>query len=143
MKDRDVKRQRDLCAHASDDDGVDPRYDRRRGDRGKPDRRDLSLCKQAMRALDHEIASWPWAIDAGLMIDGVEPAPDATRLRVYVSWGDESLVRSEVLSRMAARAPAFRAAVAAAITRKRAPVLEFEAAPMGDEGAESEVMDGE
>jgi hypothetical protein len=136
MKHRDTRRLRDLCAHASDDDGLDPRYDRKDSDRSRPNRKDLSLCKQAMRALDLEFASWPWAIDAGLMINAVEPAPDATCLRVLVSWSAPDLARSEVLARLGARGPSLRAAVALVITRKRAPRLEFEAAPRDDDAAE-------
>jgi ribosome-binding factor A len=129
MKDRNTRGLRDLCAQPTDEDGRDPRLDRKDSSRSKANRKDLSLCKQVMRTLDLELAGWPWAIDAGLWIVGVEPAPDATCLRVHVAWTIDSLGRLEVLDRLGARAPSLRAAVAAAITRKRAPRLEFEAAP--------------
>lgn len=129
MKDRPTRDLRDLCAQPTDDDGTDPRLDRKDLSRNKANRKDLSLCKQVMRSLDLELAGWPWAIDAGLWIVGVEPAPDATRLRVHVAWTDTAFGRIEVLTRLESRAPALRTAVAAAITRKRAPRLEFEAAP--------------
>lgn len=129
MKHRTTRGLRDLCARPDEEDGLDPRRDRKDQSRSKANRKDLSLCKQAMRALDLEIASWSWAIDVGLMITAVEPAPDATCLRVYVAWADTDLGRLDVLARVGSRSPALRAAVSHAITRKRAPRLEFEAAP--------------
>jgi len=132
---------RDLCAHASDDDGIDPRREKKGHDHASAGRKDLSLCKQARRALDLELASWTWAIDVGLAIERVEPAPTATCLRVLVSWTERSLGRTEALARLGERGPSLRAAVAAAITRKRTPRLEFEAAPPGDDFLESGVAD--
>lgn len=131
MKRRTMRGLRDLCALPAEEDGLDPRRDRKDQSRSKANRKDLSLCKQALRALDLELASWPWAIDVGLMIVAVEPAPNASCLRVYLAWKDASLGRLDVLARMGGRAQALRAAVSHAITRKRAPRLEFEAAPPG------------
>lgn len=129
MKRRTMRGLRDLCAHPAEEDGLDPRRDRNDNSRSKANRKDLSLCKQAMRALDLELASWPQAIDIGLMIVSVEPAPDASCLRVYLAWTEAQLGRTEVLSLVGTRAPSLRAAVSHAITRKRAPRLDFEAAP--------------
>ncbi len=143
MKRRITRGLRDLCARPDEEDGLDPRRDRKDQSRSKANRKDLSLCKQAMRALDLEFASWPWAIDVGLMITAVEPAPDAACLRVYIAWADVNLGRLDVLARVASRSPALRAAVSHAITRKRAPRLEFEAAPPPSDREESEVHDGE
>lgn len=119
---------RDLCAHISDDDGVNPKFDKRDGPR-RPSGKDLALCKQAARAIDQSLSVLSWAIDAGLRVVAVEPAPDAKRIRVLVAWSDRRAGVELVMAWLQARKGVLRTAVAEAITRKRAPDLIFAPAP--------------
>jgi hypothetical protein len=119
---------RRLCAQMHEDDGTRPERDSEDLSARKASRKDAQLCKQALRALDLHIASAAWAIDMGLRVDSVEPAPDATRLRVLVRWSPP-LERSAALALLQSRRGELRAAVGGAITRKRVPQLVFEAGP--------------
>lgn len=127
------KKPRPLCAHLHEDDGFSPRHDRKDTERSH-DRKDLQLCKQVQRALEMQLSSAGWASDAALRIEGVTPHPDASRLRVRVSWDDRGMGLAGVLALLTARRAELRWAVASAITRKRAPELVFEASPRIEEG---------
>jgi ribosome-binding factor A len=94
-------------------------------------RKTRQLCGQVFRTLSLALseleARWGW----GLAVDGVEPAPDATRLRVRVTFGgtrslDEAL---DALARLQSFSGRLRQEVAAAITRKKVPELIFELTP--------------
>jgi hypothetical protein len=123
---------RHLCAQTHEDDGQNPRFDRK--DVARPhSHKDLQLCKQVRRALDTQVSTTPWAGNAGLRIEDVSPDPDATRLRVKVSWSARTWGVEGVLALLAAHKAELRWAAANAITRKRAPELTFEAAPRADE----------
>lgn len=126
---------RDLCAHTSEDDFQNPRFDKRGGPR-RSSGKDLALCKQASRAIDQSLASMSWSIDVGLRVVGVEPAPDAKRLRVLVAWSDPAVGLDAVMGWLLARKGVLRSAVAETITRKRAPELVF--APARPEEVEHE-----
>lgn len=104
--------RRELCSELGPDDGQEPRRrDRPRDERG--DIRDLRLCGEVARILSLSLDD--------VLVERVEPAPDATRLRVWV--------RPEDLDRIERQRLRLRAAVAAAIRRKRAPDLIFAAVP--------------
>lgn len=119
---------RDLCAHASDGDFVNPKFDKREEVR-RPSGKDLAISKQAARAIDQQLSTLSWSIDAGLRVVAVEPAPDATRLRVLVAWSERGYGLDSVMAWLRARKGLLRSAVAAAITRRRAPDLTFAPAP--------------
>lgn len=104
--------RRTLCTELGPDDGLDPRI-RHRGERRENDIRDLRLCGEVLRILSLELGH--------VVVERVEPAPDATRLRVWVSAAD--------LPEVEAARVRLRAAVASAIRRKRAPDLIFAAVP--------------
>jgi hypothetical protein len=105
--------RRQLCEELGPDDGVDPRV----RTRSEPTRcnniRDQRLCGEVARILSLEVEH--------LILERVEPAPDATRLRVWV--------HAEDLETWTRLRPRLREAVAAAIQRKRAPDLIFAAVP--------------
>jgi hypothetical protein len=104
--------RRELCAELGPDDGLDPRTRPGRRD-ARTNIRDLRLCGEVARILSLELD--------GIVVERVEPAPDASRLRVWIRAEDLPIVE-----RQRAR---LRAAVAAAIRRKRAPDLVFAVLP--------------
>jgi ribosome-binding factor A len=102
----------------------------------KAERKQRQLCRQvqeavgqALAALDDSILQIAWVMD-------VEPAPDASRLAVFVR-APAGAPRDEVLSRLEKIAGYLRSEVAGAITRKRAPTLTFRVLP-AEEEAEDE-----
>lgn len=129
---------RDLCAHTAGDDFKNPKFDKR-GEVRRTSGKDLALCKQAARAIDQSLAAIAWSIDVGLRVVAVEPAPDATRLRVLVAWSDRAIGLDVVLGWLHARKGRLRSEVAMAITRKRAPDLIF--APAVDRQDEQDRQD--
>lgn len=92
------------------------------------DRKDLQLCRQVADTLSLVIGDCGDDCLRDLHVVRVLPAPDASQLLVVVGSlpGETPAAPREVLERLQARAPAFRAEVAHAITRKRAPSLLFE-----------------
>jgi ribosome-binding factor A len=102
--------QRQLCAEPGPDDGY-IESSRGRGREARSAIRDLRLCGQVARILSLELHD--------LLIERVEPAPDASRLRVWV--------QAEDLSAIEQQQPRLRAVVASSIRRRRAPELVFAA----------------
>lgn len=110
------------------DDGSDPRRSSGRDDDHGRLRKLRQLCGQVARELSHAL-SWelsdPFLLS--VVVVRVEPAPDASRLRIFVSAMDPAVAerRDEVLARLQAAAGHLRAAVAAGIHRARTPTLCF------------------
>lgn len=104
--------RRELCSELGPDDGLDPRL---RGRHRDPlsNVRDLRLCGEVACILSLELDD--------VLVERVEPAPDATRLRVWV--------HTDKLEALERQRPRLRAAVAAAIRRKRVPDLVFAVVP--------------
>lgn len=100
--------RRELCSELGPDDGLEPRR-RDRSSEPRRDVHDLRLCGQVARILSLELDD--------VLVERVEPAPDATRLRVWVHTDD--------LGALERRRPQLREAVATAIRRRRAPDLVF------------------
>ena len=127
MKNNDSLRR--WCAQPQEDDGVDPRRYFAKNQKRSNDRKARQLCRQAYRALSlifpHEL---PEPDLQKLIILGVVPGPDASRLCVQVGSPaslavperDRSLI---ALERVKGR---LRHEIAGAITRRRAPDLSFE-----------------
>ena len=119
---------RAVCAQLFEDDGVDPREDKRKDAKAnmeKPDRKLWQLCKQAARTIELSIASLPQADElTGVTVHSVTPAPNAGRLHVNLlaTQGTSRAAIEAVIERYESR---LRAEVAAAITRRRAPELTF------------------
>ena len=120
---------RALCAEPHPDDGVDPRRAfKREGDQqaARTDRKTRQLCKQAERALRAALGGE--VADDGLRLlelVGVEPAPDASCLRVIVRVPHDCGSTTEWSARLQRAAGFLRSRVARDITRKRAPELTF------------------
>jgi ribosome-binding factor A len=97
--------------------------------RRKPDHKTMQLCRQAERAIAFALAGeCDDHVLRELYVESVMPAPDASRLLVCVvvtrSAGD-GMTMEVVLQRLERAAGLLRAAVAQAVTRKRAPELTF------------------
>lgn len=93
----------------------------------KPDHKAMQVCRAAQRALSLALAGeCDDDVLRSLYVASVVPAPDASRLLVCVVLPRDSDVPiEEVLSRLARVHGLLRAAVARAVTRKRAPELTF------------------
>lgn len=118
------------CGEIHEDDGVDPRdYFKPPRNERQQNRKALQLCRQVAQTLDQVFAGELG--DAGLSdlrVAAVRPAPDASRLLVSV-WNDaphEPFHRELLASRLRRISGRLRTEVAAAVTRRRAPILEFE-----------------
>lgn len=118
--------ERPLCAHPGEEDGIDPRRQRRdSSEASRVDRRGQALGKQVHRAIDAELACLGRAVDWGLGVHEVEPSGRGSTLTIRVRWDHARASTAEVMQWLAARKGALRSAVAAAITRKRVPELTF------------------
>jgi ribosome-binding factor A len=126
------------CDQLGPDDGIDPREFFRRGGKTSDHRKTRQLCGQVFRALSLGLAELQgeWATleqrpdqtaAQDLMIEAVDPSPDATRLRVTVSLcgGGAMSAAQEAMVRLQQQAGRLRWEVAQAITRKKAPELIF------------------
>lgn len=119
-----------LCADFHPDDGPPSRRRNESREDQSTDRKTLQLCAQVKRSLQHVIPVSAWPELEALMIEAVEPAPDASRLRVALSTPTRSpAAASEILHRLATLTGRFRAEVAMRIHRKKVPVLVFELVP--------------
>jgi ribosome-binding factor A len=110
----------------------------RKPTRQKSDRKVQQLCRQVQRAITLALAGGCGdPMLQAVVVEAVDPAPDATRLMISVSiasWGrpvsphkdGEYAALAEFLGRLEKFGPALRREVAAAITRKRAPELAFQ-----------------
>lgn len=120
---------RKFCDEIHEDDGVDPRefFRAERGAR-QPDRKARQLCRQAAETLDQVLSGEMHDRRlACLRVASVQPTPDASRLLVTIvaDCAPEEFCRTTTEARLQASAGRLRAAVAAAITRRKAPVLAF------------------
>ncbi len=118
-----------LCAQVGPDDGVDPRKILHNEYHRKDNRKTQQLCKQAAIAIGLALAAETReSLLRDLQVAGVEPAPDASRLKVVVcpASPSASLASRDVLSVLESISVRLRAEVANAIHRKRAPLLCFE-----------------
>ena len=126
---------RSLCADLGPDDGVDPRdLIRKDTARKASDHRARRLCRQVAETLGGVLAGELGDdVLRGLEVVAVEPGPDVGRLLITVRLpeahgeADPALV----LERLAGASGRLRAAVAATITRRKAPTLAFRVAIPG------------
>jgi ribosome-binding factor A len=94
----------------------------------RPDRKTLQLCEQVKDTLNWVLGS----VDDQLIlshVQAVEPLPGG-RLLVKVTVPPDVSI-PEAMTSLAAAAPALRAEVAQAITRRKAPELVYVAVPAG------------
>ncbi len=114
------------CAALHADDGVDPRHLARPCRSDGPDRSTQRLCGQVVRLLTLVLAG----LTADENIDtldvvAVEPAPDASRLRVRIASFDDDVDRGRVLARLEAARGRIRSELADHLVRRRIPDLAF------------------
>lgn len=141
---------RSLCAELDDDDGVPMRRELGSKRSARTDasglaptdesaqaeptdshpatgRKTRQLCAQVQRALHEAVALPGFLSEPGLVVAAVEPAPDASRLRVVISAPAEAAASLPALAaRVTAAAGGLRAVAARRIHRKRAPQLFFD-----------------
>ena len=133
MKSKDSRqraRARSLCADLHPDDGPPARRRKETRDRACDDRKTMQLCAQVRRALHGVIPVPSDPFFDGLIVETVEPDPDATRLRVVISVPPSSNRSLRDLKRRLADMTGFiRSQVAPQIHRKRVPLLTFDFIP--------------
>ena len=143
------RQMRAVCDEIGPDDGVDPREVARAkmkqhrslnpAPAKDPGRKARQLGRQVAETLDAVLAGDSRdELLRELRVVSVVPAPDASRLLVTVaprSRGDsERFEPAEILARLANASGWLRTEVAAAVTRRKAPVLSFRLAMPGAEG---------
>lgn len=141
------KQMRRLCAEPGEDDGLDPRLAARRSGRGgrsrhpgdpafgpgSPahalDRKAVQLCRQVAVTLDEVLAECGDDVLRSLRVVDVTPFPDASRLMVGVAPVDPLAPGTPgaeaILEHLQHAGGHLRCEVAAAVTRKRAPLLVY------------------
>ena len=119
------------CDELGPDDGIDPRIlFRNEEPRSRDDRKNSQLCAQAARALHFALAGVCHdPLLQQLDVVSVEPAPDARRLRVIVRVPADDTPIDDVRERLVQAHGLLRSAVAAAVSRRKAPELVFEVRP--------------
>lgn len=125
---------RKLTGESDPDDGVDPKRPKRsRAARrplpGSPARKTLQLCGQVARVLNEVLAADPNELLQSVLVERVDPAPDAGRLlatAVPVGPLPEGIGPAQLAARLNAAATTLRAEIAAVITRRRAPTIAFQ-----------------
>lgn len=115
-------------------DGIDPKDERKAASRqGIPraSRKSLQLARQVARTLDATLAMSSDPLLRDLQVDSVAPAPDATRFVVTVA-SLRALTPEDAqltLAHLAQHNAELRMEVAAAISRRKTPLLAFQLAP--------------
>jgi len=117
-----------LCAEFSAEDGVDPRYVKRKQARKKTPRKNLQLCKEAARIIALVLTGetqQPLLRD--LLVLSVEPENDGACVCVTVGqYATDSLAdETEVLAALSSVQGLLRSALAHALDRKHTPTLSF------------------
>ncbi len=113
---------RALCADLGPEDGTDSKlFHQHKSNRRSADRKTGSLCRQARDALQLALSGAGSPALAEAMVVKVEPAPDASRLKVTVVSPDPEGAAQALKD---ARGW-LRSEVASAIHRKRTPTLLF------------------
>ena len=119
-----------MCGEIHEDDGVDPRQFFKSGRvRKKEDHKTQQLCRQVAETVDQILAG-----EAGddllrsLRVVGVVPIPNASQLLVTLATDlpSDAYDKLEVERRLRECKGRLHSEVAAAITRRKAPALEFE-----------------
>ena len=92
-------------------------------------RKALQLCRQVERTLTYVLSDLNDDVLAGLMVQSVQPAPNASRLLVTVCPMDTTADPVKVLTHLHSAAGRLRAEIGSAIHRKRVPELMFRCVP--------------
>lgn len=122
---------RALCAQVNEEDGLNPRLEKKDVARNGAIKKDWQLCKQVLLAL--AVALQSEAADGRLReieIVSVDPDPDASRMRVGIRPQEGSRLEwPDALARLRTARGFLRSCVGEAISRKRVPELVFAPAP--------------
>lgn len=114
----------DLCSTWTADDGIDPRHMPRRPQGKVSNRKALQLCRQVERVLSFALEG---DILRDLTVASVVPAPDSSRLLATVVFhGAEPVGAAEIVAALKEQHARLRAAIAAAIHRKKTPELAYQ-----------------
>jgi hypothetical protein len=131
---------RSLCGAVGPDDGIDPRMRARGNERRKPNRKARQLCSQVAETLGEVLAGQSGDdVLRSVFVSSVVPAPDIGRLLVTVAalpGAGDGLDPFQVIERLQRASARLRCAVAAAITRRQAPVLDYRFALSGSSAPE-------
>ncbi len=126
------------CASLGEEDGTDPHLMKRRRPHGKRggsseapagrlERKVCQLCRQVAQTLDEVLADCGDGVLRGLRVSAVVPYPNASRLLVSVAPVDGRLAPEPgpkvVVEHLERASGHLRREIAAAVTRKRAPLL--------------------
>ncbi len=113
--------RRDLCADIREDDGVNPREDRRSAARGstQPAWKDDQLATLVRRAVEQYLSSCPDELAWTLCVQDVRVEARGTAARVQIAWTRPELY-GVVQRWLDAHANAIRAEIATMVRRKRA-----------------------
>jgi ribosome-binding factor A len=128
-----------FCASISEEDGEDPHLRRRRRHLKRSrsidatdtrlERKVCQLCRQVAETLDAVLADCGDGVLRGLRVTTVMPYPNASRLLVTVAPFDGQLVPETaphiVMEHLERASGHLRHEIAAAVTRKRAPLLQY------------------
>ena len=127
-----------LCAQLGEEDGEDPHLlnrrisHRKKGSSAQVQSRQIhrkacQLCRQVAETLDEVLADCGDEVLRGLRVTTVSPFPDASRLMVSVAPVDGRLAPTVgpnvVIEHLERASGHLRFEIAAAVTRKRAPLL--------------------
>jgi len=126
---RQRERLRALCGELHDDDGVDPRkFFQPARKRDKARRKSKQLCRQAQKTLDLVLSGETRdELLGALRIVSVSSSTDSSALVVTViaDVPPDQFDRAQIEARLATMSGRLRSEVAAAITRKRTPLVIF------------------
>jgi ribosome-binding factor A len=116
------------------DDGIDPSLFFEPRNDARAERKIQQLCKEVERTLSYALGGCNDEALRQLVITGVEPAPDASRLLVTLCLTSAifNLDVDELMERLKRTRGFLRAEIAAALQRKRTPELAFRLVPPGE-----------
>jgi ribosome-binding factor A len=118
---------RALCGEVHSEDGVDPRRDNRHRAGSQAMRKARRLCQQVADTLSLVLDDGSDDLLGDLTVLKVDPAPTTARLLVRVAAICEpGRDPAQFVNALERAAPRLRCEVAAAITRRKAPILAFQ-----------------
>jgi ribosome-binding factor A len=92
---------------------------------GKRENKDRQVCRQVFEALGLALAEIDDPLIDDLVLQAVDPAPDASRLLVSFTPARPDLDLAAAAARLEELGPELRSEVALEVNRKRAPELTF------------------
>ncbi len=118
----------EMCGQLHDDDCVDPKeYFKPTRNVDAANKKAKQLCRQATETLELVLSDCEDELMQSLVVAGVDPAPDSSRLLVTIAVDlpPRDFDQDLILSVLQTQTPRLRAELARSITRKRVPNLSF------------------